>query len=460
MPSSSTYITEGISTAAALLEECQQLAVTDPGRCVAIAREAHELAKHADDRIMMGRSLYWAGVGVRQSSDLLSAASLLRESNAILYAAGDTFFQARALQAIGTIHSASGELNEAVECFERALGLARANNDSYTIARTLNSWGIVAIRKADYTKAFELYDECLVHLRTAPDPYLESSILSNLAGIYQRMGDYPAALDACHRALAVPGRLNDFRQDANCQVMMADTLCYLGRWSEANDAITRVIELARAHDYVDIEAIAYRTLVEISKNVGDDSRSVELLEEARSMAQATGSRLYLQKIETELGLALCRLGETVRAKETLDTALALAEAANSPQLLAETHLARATYYERVGDARRATEELRGALQQNAVLHSDANKLAIRRLERRVTPENTRRVQTSENLIDAVLEVQTRLLRSLMDELQQTIASVQSQAVSLGSTGLQIERRAAYMTEVLAQIALIDRLEAN
>jgi tetratricopeptide (TPR) repeat protein len=456
---SSQSATERASDLLGLLEECQKLAVTDPGRCVAVARQAHEIAKQSDDRVAMGRSLYWAGVGVRQTSDLLSAASLLRESNAILYAAGDTLFQARALQAIGTIHSASGELTEAVECFERALELARANKDSYTIARTLNSWGIVAIRKADYTRAFELYDECLTHLRTAPDPYLEASILSNLAGIYQRMGDYPAALDACHRSLAVPGRLNDYRQDANCQVMMADTLCYMGRWSEANDTITRVLELARAHDYVDIEAIAYRTLVEISKNVGDDSRSVELLEEARSMAQATGSRLYLQKIETELGLALCRLGENVRAKETLDNALALADAANSPQLLAETHLALAAYYERVGDVRRATDELRYALQQNAVLHSDANKLALRRLERRVTPENTRRVQTSEGLLDAVLEVQTRLLRSIMDELQHSAAAIQSEAVSLGSAGLQVERRAAHMSELLAQLALIDKLEA-
>jgi tetratricopeptide (TPR) repeat protein len=454
---SSSTIAPQLAQLEALLQQCQDLHISDPGRCITLAREAHGLATGLDHRSFIGRSLYWIGVGLRQTADLVHASSMLREANAVLYAAGDTQFQARALQAIGTIHSASGELEEATECFERALDLARKNNDLYTIKRTLNSWGIVAIRSANYAKAFELYDECLTHLRVEPDPYLESSILSNLAGIYQRVGDYNAALDSCERALATTGRKNDYRQDANTYVMKADTLCFLSRWSEAKDAIGKALEIAKAQDLVDIEALAYRTLVEIAKNQGDDSNSVSWLEEARGVAEATGNKIYLQKLEMELGLALSRAGEHERAEQVLRNALLLAERANSPQLLAETHLALATYFETVLDVSGAVFHLRRALEQNQLLQSDANKLAVRRLERRVTPDNTRRVQTASTLLDLIAERQTRLMQIVLERMQTTLAKVREEAQILGNAGLHLERKADNMQQLLEQIESVSSL---
>lgn len=442
-----------------LVAECQGLIFSDPTRLLQIAREAHELARSIGDASLLGRSLYWIGIGFRQASDLVNAGLFLRQANAQLFAAYDTEYQARALQAIGTIHSASGELAEAQECFVRALSIARDRNDTYTITRVLNSWGIVAIRSADYAKAFELYEECLTYLRVEPDPYMEASILSNIGAIYQRMGDYALAIDSCRRALAVQGRRDDYRQDANVHIMLADTLCYTGEWTEAKDAISKAIAIAKQHDFVDIEAIAYRTLVDIAKHAGDDTQSIELLEEARVLSQATGNTIYLQKIEVELALAYCRRGQLAEASALLEQASVRARTIASPQILAETHLAWAVYYRlflRIDDALR---ELRSALEQNAVLHSDSNKIALRRLERIVTPENVRRVNTNPTLLDAIAEEQTQLSNAIVRALQDLLIDVKQESLSDAPNAERVARSAQSASDLARELGRVQKLEA-
>jgi tetratricopeptide (TPR) repeat protein len=231
----------------------------------------------------------------------------------------------------------------------------------------------------------------------------------------------------------------------------------LQQWDDARRTITEALEVARAHDLVDIEAIAYRTLVEIASNVGDDSHSIGWLLEARELVEATGNKIYAQKIEMELGLAYMRKGKRVEARETLLNALDLAERAASPQLLAETHLALASFYERESDVGSAVRHLHHALEQDTELHSDANKLAVRRLERRVTPDKTTRVQPQPLLLDTIAERQAVLTQDVLKRIHASIQAVREESHRLGNAGKHLDREIEMLSDLVRDLDMVHQL---
>jgi tetratricopeptide (TPR) repeat protein len=414
MPSLSYLTTQGedalIARARQLLHESSGLYLTDATRAVQVAREVFEIASMRENRPLMGRSLMELGRGLRARADLTGALNSFQQALAIFTEIQDQEYIAKALQAVGTIYSASGELEQAAKCFDRALPIARELSDRYTIQRILNSWGIVYVRIGNYAEALKCFQECLASLDTYPDLYLESSVLLNLGAIFQRSADYTVAMDYFQRSLTIGRELNDYHHICSALIFLGDTMVAERKYSEASNYLQEVLSISDEHEYRDTKAHALKSLGDVAAASGQYEEALNHLTAARELVVNTPNRLYLQKIDQELGANYLKLGRMREAEISLNRALELAESIGSPQLLYETNVLLSEFRVKNMEYNLANMHLHAALKQHEVLFSESNEHALRDMEVRMAIEAGLREQALERKLTEELDRINQKLR--------------------------------------------------
>jgi tetratricopeptide (TPR) repeat protein len=311
-------------------------ALTDAPRALAAWREAARLDAGAEALDALGRLTLAAG-------QPLAAAEWLDRRLAMTEGEARNEVAARLAAAYG----AAGQRHRAIACLERALDESPATEGLRTrladLYREAQSWESLAR---------VLGDGCADGVEDA----VTVARASEVAEIYMR-------LDAIERAVPVLERaVRLVPQHEGLGLALADGLRRAGRYDEAREQLTRLVELA-GWRRTRKRAVLHQRLAEIARAQGDTTRALAELEQASSMDVSSPAIL------TELGEVAEAAGDLERAErayrallvQARDEGGAPADAARSPLALTEILLRLYGLARKRGNTAEADELLDSAL---------------------------------------------------------------------------------------------------
>jgi DNA-binding CsgD family transcriptional regulator/tetratricopeptide (TPR) repeat protein len=134
------------------------------------------------------------------------------------------------------------DCDEAVAWGEKAVALAERFEDVQTLARTYNYMGCAAIL-ADYERGSNLFKRSLTIARAQNLPFAVAGTLTNFAGMLLEVYDIHAANRHLTEGIAYSTEHDDDYHRLILQAWQALAFLYQGRWAEANDAASKMLQI-------------------------------------------------------------------------------------------------------------------------------------------------------------------------------------------------------------------------
>jgi DNA-binding CsgD family transcriptional regulator/tetratricopeptide (TPR) repeat protein len=131
---------------------------------------------------------------------------------------------------------------EAVAWGEQAVVLAERFEDAQTLARTYNYMGCAALI-ADYERGSNLFERSLTIARAQNLPFSVAGTLTNFAGMLLEVYEVHAANRYLTEGLAYSAEHDDDYHTLILQAWQVLAFLYQGRWAEANDAASKLLQI-------------------------------------------------------------------------------------------------------------------------------------------------------------------------------------------------------------------------
>jgi tetratricopeptide (TPR) repeat protein/TolB-like protein len=320
-----------------------------PEEGIELLRQAQDLALRAGDRWTAARvDANLADILLRQG-DLDEAEQVERQALASAREIGTAVGIGAQLSSLGKIRRAKGDfqgarrlLEDALEWHRRidyrmweawteadrgpvllALGdpaaAHRSLTESLTLSRSVsNSRGEVEalqglaelkMREGDLEESVRLQESALPLLRRLRDPGLGAEALDFAAGLLRRTGDL--ALARHRRALAEGAARHAADRLVSCRLLGTGARFAFreGDLAASRSASEEQLHLARQMRARPLEVIALRELAHIAWAGGKAPQALDLLREARGIAEKGGDRLTVMEISVDLARADLESGD-------------------------------------------------------------------------------------------------------------------------------------------------------
>jgi tetratricopeptide (TPR) repeat protein len=118
-------------------------------------------------------------------------------------------------------------------------------------------------------------------------------------------------------------------EEARCSAPLATRLAFAGRFAEAEQEATRLIELAQRRGVHAAAVDAWQTLAIVRQTQGAVAAALQARRNAATAARSAGLKEREAMLTTNLGFALTTLGARQEARASLEAGLALADAIGS-----------------------------------------------------------------------------------------------------------------------------------
>jgi predicted ATPase len=215
-------------------------------------------------------------------------------------------------------------LQDAVNMADRALSFAAEKQQGFQRALCLDeAWSRLDPRASDRETAIlaleeNVYDEAsAVRARGARARY------DDARGTGEDIGGRLAQIRDQARMLG----LHD--EEAQCSAALALRFAFAGRFDEARQEVTRLLELAQQRHVQAAAVDAWQALAIVRQSQGALTPALEARRNAVRAARTAGLREREAMLTTNLGFALTTIGARQEAREALETGLALADAIGS-----------------------------------------------------------------------------------------------------------------------------------
>jgi tetratricopeptide (TPR) repeat protein len=266
-----------------------------------LERDVSEAERDATRAMLLADACLWTG-------DPKAATHWLESAVPLLTRAGDRPALRRAVNMQGAAAFALGTLDRADDRFSTALNMARTDGDALLTARATNNLGAIAAVRGDADQAIASYQLAIpayqrmgnarglaeswhnlgiaYRVRGELDPAddaerraiefadeaanirLATMAKIGRAEISLRRGDPTWARATAQRAATVFGALPDYLLQADALRLAADAADRIGLTSEADDAMSRALDVARHHEHRLQEAQALQTRAQIELRRG------------------------------------------------------------------------------------------------------------------------------------------------------------------------------------------------
>lgn len=134
------------------------------------------------------------------------------------------------------------DCDEALTWGEKAAVLAERFEDVQTLARTYNYMGCAALI-TDYERGSNLFERSLTIARAQNLPFVVAGALTNLAGMLLEVYDVRAANRHLTEGIAYSAEHDDDYHTLILQAWQALAFLYQGRWAEANEAVSKLLQI-------------------------------------------------------------------------------------------------------------------------------------------------------------------------------------------------------------------------
>lgn len=258
-------------------------------QAVGIFREALDLARRADNPMILGMAQGNLGVALRSRGDLAEAEINSREALAIAERIGTDVGISAQLEVLGDLHRLRGELAEAQEFEERALAVYLRLGDRTLQGRVQNTLGLTRWARGDFDEARKSLEQAQLLSRETGGRAIEAAALSHLGRILERQGELAEALRRHEEAFARFRRLGDLGQAAAALAQSAVVLGRLGDLETARKRFEQALQTRRRlGDRIGIAEVL-GGLSEIHYRQGDLAAARRLAERGTQMASEAGS---------------------------------------------------------------------------------------------------------------------------------------------------------------------------
>jgi len=283
---------------------------------------------------------------------------------------GDREIVVRALTGVAVLHHFRGELVRADRQFARILRLAEELGDRELLSRAVCNLGASAIYLGRWGEARQRFDRALALVGPGSSPMCVSMALIGRGALWSACGRYDEASADLTRVLQLGRDSDNIDLVCNASAQLAENDLRAGR--PANGVRRLLPLLARAGERRWQVADALPFLAEAQLAAGDAVTAGHTAAEAVARTELIDHNLARTDSLRVQGLAALHRGSLSAAEEGIEEAHALADRMASPYLLARVHDARAAWFDQRGDRcaadrdRKQAEELFTALREDAL----------------------------------------------------------------------------------------------
>jgi class 3 adenylate cyclase/tetratricopeptide (TPR) repeat protein len=254
----------------------------EPGKAIALFRQAKETSTHAGDRGQMAQALVDLAIELEEGGDYIGAQHACEESLAI----------------------------------RREIGNQRG------VAQTLNEMAIILRHEGELRHAKEILEEAREIQHERGDRRGESVSTGNIGNILDDQGDIISAKKAYEDSLAISQEMGNKLGQAISLDNVANELTALGQTAEAHKKYeeSRNISIEIANKFVNTDVdLSYGSLLH---ETGDIGAARQKFDEALSLAMQLGEQSYIAAAHAGSGDLLTDEGDLSGAEKEYESAIA------------------------------------------------------------------------------------------------------------------------------------------
>lgn len=275
-------------------------------------------------RTLLALGLLWSG------RDYARAGDYYQQAFELAPALGDPLAMARSLNRLGNWYVNVDQPLEALAHHRQALALVEAAGEPRGIAETLDLLGMATWLGGDPVQAAAHYERAVALWHTVGDRQTLSSSLAGLQGcgvLYQNDTMVPAQTGTDSQMPAIEEAIRLAREtgwrsgESFALWMQGGCLCARGDYAQALEVTRQGIAIADEIEHVQWKTGGRWTLAVILLDILSYAESRVQLEEALTLANASGSTLWKRVVAGYLALACIGVGDIQRAESLLDAAL-------------------------------------------------------------------------------------------------------------------------------------------
>ncbi len=357
--------------------------------------------------------------------DYAVALRMLREALALGETSGNPRMVARELSSLGLVFTNFGIFDRALEYHQRSLSLREENGDEQDMISSLLNIGLLYHKISDFERGCSVVTRALEMSRQIGMRRSEAKALQNLAVHYMGLGDRAAALACYKESLAIKEELEDRVGMASSLNGIAWICCELEEYDEALRYATRSAEIREEIGLRPGIAAALHRLGNIQGLRGDFAAAVETLNRALAIVGEMGVKSDMRQIHFELAEVLKRRGDYRGAIEHCEEYIRLDREIYSEET--NRRLRNMTIAYEVEQMEKEAKILRlnnERLEQEAEFRKkELTSTAIYLTQKNEFLRKLRR-RVEEIGRDAMLPEVTEHLRSIMEDIDEAVASEQ------------------------------------
>lgn len=240
---------------------------------------------------------------------------------------GDKNRTLRALLYLGSALFYVGRSADALEALQKAAALARETGNKKGLSRALNNIGGLYGELGRFEESLSYLYQTIDLARELGDPVMQHSALLNVGALYIRLGDPDKAEAPLLESLRIARELKHSDMVSNPSKVATETsLQALGEMEGAREhyqlALNYLEQVRQSHpDRGQSVLEILEAMAVIQQRLGNPKKAVELLEEAISIAEKSGSVSYWGAV-ADLGVSQETLGQLSEALASENSAMA------------------------------------------------------------------------------------------------------------------------------------------
>lgn len=328
---------------------------------------------------------------------------------------------AESLRTIGRAHLYNGHYELALSSALEALSVVEEIQYDALLPRILNTLGSSCHMLGDLSEGLTYYLRQLQVSEEMADREGRATALLGIGTVHSDSQKHETALDYFEQSLAALRQTDQTYWIALLLNNISYSYVQLGRYDEALVAGAESLSVSQQHQHGRVAAIACSSMAEVHLNLGNQSEALRFLQQAETLARASGQPdLEIEHLQLG-GRVYSWLGQTERAIRALQQAIALAEATKSRKQLYESHARLAEIYEAQGAFQEALSHYR---QFHTVKESVFGEDSDRRIKSLEVIHRTQAAQKEARLYASLYE-QEQSRRLLSETLQRVGAALAS-----------------------------------
>lgn len=271
------------------------------------AEEAHQRALSAalelGTAVGISNQFFNLGQLQQERGALQEAHTLLEQALSWFNRVDDRTWVAQTEVALASIHLAEGDPDAAQHLLDKSLAVSRSIQRSEGEIETLQELAELKCHEGEMDEALQLEENALRRLIRLRSPALATKALMSSAGLLARTGNVLLAHRRLTQAKASGRRASGRLVSGHLAGVSSWFAFHEGNLTESRSVSEEQLRLARQMRARPLEVTALRGLARIARAIGEIPRALDLLREARSLAEKSGDRLTVTEISVELARA-------------------------------------------------------------------------------------------------------------------------------------------------------------